>query len=82
METSMAHNDDSNAAAMRDVCCYEDNEPMGALGRTLHYRCRACGWMWSERLVDTTEDELKNSEPLMAGTQWKFEPATTTKEQS
>lgn len=25
--------------------CTEPNEPMGALGHTKHYRCRACG-MW------------------------------------
>lgn len=22
--------------------------PMGSLGRTNHYRCRACGWMYSK----------------------------------
>ena len=34
--------DDSNAAAMCDVCCYEDNEPMGALGRAryLYYKSK------------------------------------------
>lgn len=26
--------------------CSERNAPMGVLGRTTHYRCRACGWMY------------------------------------
>lgn len=28
--------------------CNEKNAPLGALGRTSHYRCRACGWMYSK----------------------------------
>jgi transposase-like protein len=27
--------------------CGESNEPMGALGRLKHYRCRACGWVYN-----------------------------------
>lgn len=28
------------------MCGYV-NEPMGALGATVHYRCRACGWTYT-----------------------------------
>lgn len=28
--------------------CDAANTPMGSLGRTNHYRCRACGWMYSQ----------------------------------
>lgn len=27
--------------------CDEANIPMGSLGHTSHYRCRACGWWYS-----------------------------------
>jgi len=27
--------------------CGEDNAPIGSLGGVLHFRCRACGWMYS-----------------------------------
>jgi tRNA(Ile2) C34 agmatinyltransferase TiaS len=32
---------------MRCPMCNEANLPMGSLGRTNHYRCRACGWIYS-----------------------------------
>jgi len=28
--------------------CYTKNDPIGTLGRLTHYRCRACGWMYSK----------------------------------
>jgi tRNA(Ile2) C34 agmatinyltransferase TiaS len=32
-----------------DFCpvCDAESAPMGQLGNRLHYRCRACGMMWS-----------------------------------
>ena len=28
--------------------CEGDSEPLGVLGTTTHYRCRACGWTTSQ----------------------------------
>lgn len=28
--------------------CDGQGEPLGALGSLMHYRCRQCGWTWSE----------------------------------
>lgn len=51
--------DNDSAAAMCDACCYEDNEPMGVLGRRAHYRCRACGWEWSQLLEYASRDDAR-----------------------
>ena len=37
--------------------CETPNEPMGSLGATMHYRCMACGWMYSEQQVEECEYE-------------------------
>lgn len=29
--------------------CLEINRPLGALGKTLHYNCQACGWWYSKK---------------------------------
>lgn len=35
---------------MTSICpaCEDENEPLGLLGQRLRYRCRCCGWQWSE----------------------------------
>lgn len=34
-----------------EMCGY-NNFPMGALGHLLHFRCKACGWMWHQPLPE------------------------------
>ena len=32
------------------VCGKEENEPLGVLGRLIHYRCRDCGYEYHEEM--------------------------------
>jgi predicted RNA-binding Zn-ribbon protein involved in translation (DUF1610 family) len=33
---------------------------LGYLGDALHYRCRYCGWVWSEALDEVVEIKKRN----------------------
>lgn len=33
-------------------CCGHENMPMGSLGMIMYYRCRMCGWDYSEEQED------------------------------
>lgn len=44
--------DDADEDAEQCEQCGGPAEPLGALGTTLHFRCRSCGWMQSRRAVD------------------------------
>lgn len=37
-------------AANECTQCGMENDPQGILGRTVHYRCAACGWWYSQRV--------------------------------
>lgn len=36
--------------------CDHENEPMGALGFKIHYRCRDCGFEYSETIEEENHE--------------------------
>jgi hypothetical protein len=41
-------------------CEAPDNTPIGVLGNTAHYRCRACGWSFSHALSKRMPPKFRN----------------------
>ena len=49
-------------AALYCPKCNERNPPIGMLGNTAHYRCRACGWFYSQVQEKRLPAKFRNNE--------------------
>jgi len=67
--------DDEYANVRECPSCGEENGPMGALGNRQHYRCRACGMMYSH---DPRKDESTGNALLEVMADWLDENKPTT----
>lgn len=44
------------------MCNSDQAMLVGTLGTRDHFRCRLCGWVWSEDATPTDDDEPENAE--------------------
>ena len=44
------------------MCGNIEHHAMGFLGNRAHYRCRQCGWMWSEKVSAETREAFETQE--------------------